>query len=127
MKNKLEQNKFVHIAQGVLLFVAMTMVAARSDADELSHYLEALFEQQDTAEFLKYESVEQAHAEDFGALRYLVIDFQLNKAFQPQLQLAVHSLCGSVLRDIGLLTELSYQGYNMVSVSFDQKSQYDCL
>jgi hypothetical protein len=126
-QNKIEQNKLIHIAQGILLFLAMTLVAMRSDADELGEYLEQLFAEQNTASFIHYESVQAWHAEDFGQRQYLVLDFSLNDKSGPSMQRTIHTLCSSLLKDIALVTELSHRGYSMVAVSFDRHSQYDCL
>lgn len=114
------------VFQGVLLFVALTFVAMRSEADDLSGRLASLFTNQQ-AEYIDYESVSSSHAQEYGDLRYLVMDFAYQSATEDQRQGAVHAICSKLLKDIGLVTELSHRGFNMVSVSFDRESQYDCL
>lgn len=112
--------------QGMLLFVAMTLVAVRSEADPIDQALNAHFPASSELQYLNYESVSQSHANDYGDIKYLVMDFQpLLAKYDPQP--AIHQICQKVLTDVALLTELSVKGYDMVSVSFDRINQYDCL
>ncbi len=55
----------------------------------------------------------------------MVLDFEVND--NQQLQASIHSICNTVLSDRGLIEQLSNSGYDMISVSFDANSQYDCL
>ena len=112
--------------QSMVLFFAMFSLAAMSEADELSTALESHFDHQATFKYLNYESVNQAHADEYGSMRYLVMDFDLALA-SSDLQGSIHSICSSLLKDQQLIRRLSDAGYDMVSVSFDRQSQYDCL
>lgn len=114
------------VLQGVLLFVALTFVAVHADADELGDRLAQLFVDQD-AQFIAYETIDSTHSPNYGNYQYLVMDFMFQASDDQHTQGAVHAICSSLLKDIGLVTELSHRGFQMVSVSFDRNSQYDCL
>ena len=111
--------------QGFILFVLMFSIASISEADELTSALESHFDES-SYRFLDYESINQAHADEYGSMRYLVMDFDLALA-SADLQSNIHNICSRVLKDQHLLRQLSDAGYDMVSVSFDRQSQYDCL
>ncbi len=113
--------------QGALLFVALSFIAMRSDADTLHDVLKSNFEPEPALQFINYESILPSHAEDFGGIKYLVIDFKPLQTAQLRLQPAIRKACQKILGNIPLLTQLSVEGYNMVSVSFDRQHQYDCL
>lgn len=118
--------KLHKIIQAFILFMAMFSLAAVSEADELSNVLKTHFDKASTLKFVTYESVDEAHADEYGTMRYLVMDFDSAIA-SNDLQGSVHHICSSVLQDQGLIRRLSAEGYDMVSVSFDRQSQYDCL
>jgi len=112
--------------QTFVLFVAMFSLASVSEADELSTALQAHFDNGSALKYVTYESIDQAHADEYGSMRYLVMDFELALA-STDLQGSIHHICSSVLEDKNLISRLSAAGYDMVSVSFDRQSQYDCL
>lgn len=114
------------VVQGVVLFLLMFSLASMSDADELSSRIESHFNAQSDYRFLAYESIDQAHADEYGSMRYLVMDFDITLA-SNDIQGDIHSICSVVLNDRELIRDLSRSGYDMVSVSFDRQSQYDCL
>jgi hypothetical protein len=118
--------KLNKIIQTFVLFVAMFSLAATSEADDLSTALEAHFDNTSALKYVTYESVDQAHADEYGSMRYLVMDFELALA-STDLQGNVYRICSSVLEDKNLISRLSAAGFDMVSVSFDRQSQYDCL
>ena len=118
--------KFNKMIQTFVLFFAMFSLAAVSEADELSTALEAHFDNESALRYVAYESIDQVHADEYGSMRYLVMDFELALA-STDLQGSIHDICSKVLRDKGLISRLSAAGYDMVSVSFDMQSQYDCL
>jgi len=123
--------KLKQVIQGVVLLAAIFSLSVVSDADELidsqlNDNLATHFNQQTAAKFIAVESIEQYHADEFGKMRYLVLDFDLALA-STNIQTSIHSICSSVLNDLGLVKKLSDQGYDMISVSFDRDSQYDCL
>ncbi|TBW58238.1 hypothetical protein EZI54_05045 [Marinobacter halodurans] len=62
------------------------------------------------------------------ARKYLIVDFRFQQ--QPpdsSLQASIHAICMAMIRDRDLMQRLTHQGYDMVSVAFDRRSQYDCL
>lgn len=119
-------SKINKTVQAFVLFITMFSVAAVSEADELSTVLQAHFENEPPLKYLTYESIDQAHADEYGSMRYLVMDFDLALA-SADLQGSIHHICSLVLKDKHLISRLSDDGYDMVSVSFDKQSQYDCL
>jgi len=116
-----------NLLQGFLLFSALAFVAVNVDADELNQRLGAHFTAHDTPKFIDYESISQSHSQDYGDVRYLVMAFEPLLASSDTMQRKIHNICSKVLNDVGLVTQLSLDGYDMVSVSFDTQSQYDCL
>ncbi len=85
----------------------------------------------DHATYIGYESVEREDIPASSAIdrKYLIVDFRL-AASQPaseQLQASVHKVCMALLKDRELIRTLSDSGYDMVSVAFDRRTQFDCL
>jgi len=85
----------------------------------------------DHATYIGFESVEREDIPVSAAVerKYLIVDFRLAGA-QPateQLQASVHKVCMALLKDRELIRSLSDSGYDMVSVAFDRRSQFDCL
>lgn len=113
--------------QAVTLFVSLFFIATLSEADELRGLIEAHFAPTDEIRFLSYEQVEQPGVDRFGAMHYLVMDFASADAHEHARLRQVHAICSRVLRDDTLIRTLSREGVDMVSVSFDRQSQYDCL
>ncbi|ENO14683.2 hypothetical protein J057_05011 [Marinobacter nanhaiticus D15-8W] len=60
--------------------------------------------------------------------KYLIVDFRFgNQPPEPHLQKSIHTICMAMVHDRDLMRRLTQQGYDMVSVAFDRRSQYDCL
>ncbi|QSP96477.1 hypothetical protein LPB19_05635 [Marinobacter salinisoli] len=85
----------------------------------------------DEATYIGYESVEREDIPVASAIdrKYLIVDFRFPAKQPPaeQLQASVHKVCMTLLKDRALIRELSDSGYDMVSVAFDRRSQFDCL
>lgn len=82
------------------------------------------------ATYIGYESVERENIPVSSAIerKYLIVDFRFNiEQGTDQLQASVHKVCMALLKDRSLIRDLSDQGYDMVSVAFDRRSQFDCL
>lgn len=83
------------------------------------------------ATYIGYESIERQDIPTSAAVerKYLIVDFRLasNEMASEQLQARVHKVCMTLLKDRDLIRELSNSGYDMVSVAFDRRSQFDCL
>ena len=79
------------------------------------------------ATYIGYESVEREDIPASASVerKYLIVDFRLVSSQLPseQLQASVHKVCMTLLKD----RQLSDSGYDMVSVAFDRRSQFDCL
>ena len=100
-----------------------------NNTDELASRLHSHFNANSSdisARFINYERIDQLHTDEFGGMRYLVMDFKLLTA-SNDLQGSIHQICNTVLADRELIRDLSHNGYDMVSVSFDRQTQYDCL
>lgn len=103
--------------------------AGSASASNLDLLLSGLFPD-NQATYIGYESVERQNipVSSHVERKYLIVDFRFND--QPgtdQLQASVHKVCMAMLKDRDLLRDLSEQGYDMVSVAFDRRSQFDCL
>ncbi|TNC80910.1 MAG: hypothetical protein C9356_11200 [Oleiphilus sp.] len=114
------------IIQAILLFIALIIVATRSSADTIDQAFQFHFEDASDVEYIQYESVQYQAASDKTGIKYLVLDFKPVLALTA-IQPTVHHICRTILKDIPLVTQLSYEGYGMISVSFDERHQYDCL
>lgn len=79
--------------------------------------------------FIGQESVEHEVVDYYGNEKYLVLDFRYEgKSLDEQARQAnVNQICMAVFKNRELVKSLTAQGYDMVSVSFDRDSQYDCL
>ncbi|MDO6443533.1 MULTISPECIES: hypothetical protein [unclassified Marinobacter] len=99
-------------------------------AENLDVVMSQVFHQ-DHATYIGFESVEREDIPVSAAVerKYLIVDFRLAAA-QPaseHLQASVHKVCMALLKDRELIRNLSDSGYDMVSVAFDRRSQFDCL
>ncbi len=115
----------IRAAAVITLFSAPTV-----HAENLDIVMSQVFPQ-DHATYIGYESVEREDIPVSAAIerKYLIVDFRLAAA-QPeseQLQASVHKVCMALLKDRELIRSLSDSGYDMVSVAFDRRSQFDCL
>ena len=107
------------------LFVSATSV----QAENVDLLMNGLFpENQPT--YIGFDSIERADIPASAAVerKYLVVDFRFNTPpATEQLQASVHRICMTLIRNRELIQTLSDSGYDMVSVAFDRRSQYDCL
>lgn len=113
----------------ILATVAL-LFAATTQAENLDVVMSQVFPQ-DRVTYIGYESVEREDIPVSSALerKYLIVDFRF-AARQPeseQLQASVHKACMALLKDRELIRRLSDSGYDMVSIAFDRRSQFDCL
>lgn len=111
------------------LILPLLFCAGPASAGNLDLLLSGLFPDSQ-ATYIGYESVERetipvsSHVER----KYLIVDFRFNNnPGTEQLQASVHKVCMAMLKDRDLIRDLSEQGYDMVSVAFDRRSQFDCL
>ena len=110
--------------------VVSLLAAPAAQAENLDIVMSQVFAQ-DHATYIGYESVEREDIPVTSALerKYLIVDFRLAASQQAsgQLQASVHKVCMALLKDRELVRSLSDSGYDMVSVAFDRRSQFDCL
>ena len=110
--------------------LVLGLSSAQVSAENLDVLMSQVF-QANEATYIGYESIER---EDIPARasvdrKYLIVDFRLasNDMASEQLQASVHKVCMTLLKDRDLIRQLSDSGYDMVSVAFDRRSQFDCL
>lgn len=111
------------------LITPLLLNAGSASAGNLDLLLSGLFPD-NQATYIGYESVERDIIPVASAVdrKYLIVDFRLNgNPGNEQLQASVHKVCMALLKDRDLIRDLSNQGYDMVSVAFDRRSQFDCL
>jgi hypothetical protein len=103
--------------------------AGSATAGNLDVLLSGLFPD-NQATYIGYESVEREIIPVSAPVerKYLIVDFRFNgEPGTEQLQASVHKVCMAMLKDRDLIRDLTNQGYDMVSVAFDRRSQFDCL
>ena len=118
------------IITALLSGLVLGLSSAQVSAENLDVLMSQVF-QANEATYIGYESIER---EDIPAQasvdrKYLIVDFRLasNQLASGQLQASVHKVCMTLLKDRELISYLSDSGYDMVSVAFDRRSQFDCL
>jgi hypothetical protein len=113
----------------ILAATLLSLISSFSNADELQNVLSNAYPAESALTFVKHESVIQPSVDEQYSEKFMVLDFELqNEALDnQQLQASIHSICNTVLSDRALIEQLSNSGYDMISVSFDTNSQYDCL
>lgn len=115
----------LRIAAATLLFSAPL-----AHGENLDVLMSQVFPQAQ-ATYIGYESVEREDIPASASVerKYLIVDFRLASSQPPseQLQASVHKVCMTLLKDRELIRHLSDSGYDMVSVAFDRRSQFDCL
>lgn len=84
----------------------------------------------DQPTYIGYESVEREDIPVSAPVdrKYLIVDFRFpSTPADEQLQASVHKVCMALLKNRDLIRTLSDSGYDMVSVAFDRRSQFDCM
>jgi len=114
----------------VTAFALLALLTARQGLAENLDVLMSNVFAGDQATYIGYESVEREDIPASAAVerKYLIVDFRFHS--QPadeQLQASVHKVCMTLLKDRDLIRTLTDSGYDMVSVAFDRRSQFDCL
>ena len=60
--------------------------------------------------------------------KYLIVDYRFSsEPADDKLQASVYTVCMALLKNRELIRNLTAEGYDMVSVAFNRRSQYDCL
>ncbi|MGM0569781.1 hypothetical protein [Marinobacter sp.] len=103
--------------------------AAPVHAENIDLLMTRLFPQNELT-YIGFDSVER---EDIPAAsgadrKYLIVDFRSDGDDTREQQIArVHRICTTLLTNTDLISDLSQQGYDMISVAFDRHYQYDCM
>lgn len=104
--------------------------ASASHAENIDVLMSQVFPQNKIT-YIGYESVERQDIPLSASIdrKYLIVDFRFAAGEPPteQLQANVHKACMTLLKDRELIRHLSESGYDMVSIAFDRRSQFDCL
>lgn len=120
----------MHKPSFVFAVAFLSVFAARPALAENLDVLMSNVFNSEQATYIGFESVER---EDIPASalvdrKYLIVDFRFHsEPADDQLQASVHKVCMALLKDRDLIRTLSDSGYDMVSVAFDRRSQFDCL
>ncbi|MEQ5816853.1 hypothetical protein J3362_15160 [Marinobacter sp. NFXS11] len=113
-----------------LAVAALLLSAPLAHAENLDVLMSQVFPEAQ-ATYIGYESIERQDIPASAAVerKYLIVDFRLASTdmASEQLQASVHKVCMTLLKDRDLIRQLSDSGYDMVSVAFDRRSQFDCL
>lgn len=124
-------SRFLNTNTACLLLGALCLgsLSAQAVADDIETVLSNAYPAQSSVAFVKHESVVQPSSDANGSEKYMVLDFKIDNEIliEQQLQASIHSICNTVLTDYSLIEQLSNNGYDMISVSFDAHNQYDCL
>lgn len=114
---------------GVCSFLLALAASQSARAENIDLLMSGLF----ASEGPTYIGVTSVNREDIPASanyerKYLIVDFRFpHEPPEPNLQASIHTICMAMIRDRDLMQRLTQQGYDMVSVAFDRRSQYDCL
>ncbi|MCM0614290.1 hypothetical protein KFJ24_17510 [Marinobacter sediminum] len=119
------------IQSSIRIAVASLLLSASgAQAENLDILMSQVFPQ-GQATYIGYQSVEREDIPVTSVVdrKYLIVDFRFDARQPPveQLQASVHKVCMTLLKDHELVRHLSDSGYDMVSVAFDRRSQFDCL
>lgn len=105
------------------------LASTQAMAENIDLLMTGLFPQ-NQATYIGYDSIERVDIPASATIdrKYLIVDFRFHAPVAAeQLQANVHKVCMTLLRDRELIQGLSDAGYDMVSVAFDRRTQFDCL
>lgn len=112
------------------VIAGLLLTAPQAHAENIDVLMSQVFPQQQ-ATYIGYESIIREDIPVAATVdrKYLIVDFRFASGEPPseQLQASVHKVCMTLLKDRDLIRNLSESGYDMVSVAFDRRSQFDCL
>ena len=116
-----------------VVFVVCILLSSIGQADSKRQVLHAAFQEiDDSAEkinLIGYQSLEYSEPDQVGVKKYIILDFRPSgmKLVENEEVTHVDKICRQIVRNNHLLHNLVSLGYEMVSVAFDDTSQYDCL
>lgn len=106
-----------------------SLVTTSVSAENIDLLMTRLFPQ-DELTYIGFDSVEREDIPLASGVdrKYLIVDFRSDRNDTREQQIArVHRICRTLLTNQELISDLSRQGYDMVSVAFDRHFQYDCI
>lgn len=111
------------------LSIGLTQAGSSASTEALHSALATLDSNTEKVYLIGYQSIDQPIADEYGATRYIILDFRAdrNQMQQEELVSKVGDICGQIISNRPLIHNLSALGYDMISVAFDEKSQFDCL
>jgi len=107
-----------------------TASAGNAKATEALHSALAMLDSNTvTVNLIGYQSIDQPEPDEYGVMKYIILDFRAAHKLLQQDELAstVGDICSQIISNRPLIHNLSAMGYDMVSVAFDETSQFDCL
>ncbi|SRR5690554_1106704 len=110
---------------GLLCF----LTAIPASGENIDLLMTRLFPQHELT-YIGFDSVEREDIPLASGVdrKYLIVDFRSNgKSTREQQITRVHRICTTLLGNRTLVSDLTRQGYDMVSVAFDRHYQYDCI
>lgn len=111
------------------LVMLAILTSPSAGAENIDVLMNSLFPSK-TLSYIGYTSVERQDVllRDPLDRKFLIVDFRFqSEPVTENLQASIHTICMAMIRDRDLMQKLARQGYDMVSVAFDRRSQYDCL
>ena len=108
-----------------LISCLLVLLMAPTQAEPLDHRMERTLDGL-SPHYSGHESVTVETGKTPG--KYLLLDFRYPRTPEgDRMQSRIHRICMAVLSNRDLVSELSEAGYDMISVAFDRRHQYDCL
>lgn len=112
-----------------LTLLALLLTPVSASAENIDVLMTSLFPR-DELTYIGFDSVEREDIPEASGVerKYLIVDFRSEQTESREKQIArVHRICSALLTNTDLISDLTSQGYDMVSVAFDRHHQYDCL
>jgi hypothetical protein len=119
--------------QCLLLALAGVLItgtaSADSDTQALHSALAVIDSNTEQLDLIGYQSVDQPEPDEIGATKYIILDFRADGQHMQEDEIVakVGDICSQITNNQPLIHNLSALGYDMVSVAFDDHSQFDCL
>ena len=109
--------------------IAANPVLADGNTKALHSALALIDFNTEQVDLIGYQSIDQPIPDEVGATKYIILDFRPGSRPLPEEELVVKvgHICSQIIGNQSLISNLSAMGYDMVSVAFDDQSQFDCL
>ena len=124
-------NKLLKISFFLLTFTITSQTASAESNKEALHSALATIDMSiKLVALIGYQSIDQPQPDEFGVSKYIILDFRPDGHHhlqEEEMVVAVSTICSQITSNRPLIYNLSALGYDMVSVAFDDHSQFDCL